>query len=155
MRESTACFIINPEKDGEVLLGFKKTGFGAGKYAGIGGKVETGETVEAAAIREVEEEIGVKIGDADLVFMGRLTFIFPSRVDWSQEVSVFIAERWLGDPKESPEMRPVWFKPGEIPYELMWSDARYWLPKILRGTKIYLTFSFEENNETIAEISIG
>eukprot|EP00850_Spirogloea_muscicola_P021343 SM000245S08182 [mRNA] locus=s245:67320:74880:+ [translate_table: standard] len=38
---------------GRVLLGRKKRGFGEGYYNGFGGKVEPGETVEGAAIREV------------------------------------------------------------------------------------------------------
>jgi len=38
-------------RQGEILLGYKKRGFGAGKWNGFGGKVETGETIEAAAKR--------------------------------------------------------------------------------------------------------
>ena len=50
------CFIV---KDGRVLLIRKKRGLGAGKINGPGGKLEPGETALAAAIREVQEEIGV------------------------------------------------------------------------------------------------
>jgi 8-oxo-dGTP pyrophosphatase MutT (NUDIX family) len=35
-----------------VLLGFKKIGFGAGKFKGFGGKVESGETILQAALCE-------------------------------------------------------------------------------------------------------
>ncbi|MEJ2212436.1 MAG: NUDIX domain-containing protein, partial [Anaerolineae bacterium] len=42
----------------QVLLGLKRVGFGAGKLTGIGGKVEPGEEVAAAAARELEEEVG-------------------------------------------------------------------------------------------------
>ena len=38
-------------RHGEILLGFKKRGFGAGKWNGFGGKVEAGETIEDAAKR--------------------------------------------------------------------------------------------------------
>ena len=39
-------------RDGDrLLLGYKKNGFGKGKWNGFGGKVKDGETVEAAAIR--------------------------------------------------------------------------------------------------------
>lgn len=40
---------------GSVLLGWKKRGFGAFRYNGFGGKVEPGETVAAAAARELLE----------------------------------------------------------------------------------------------------
>ena len=35
----------------QILLGFKKTGFGSGRWNGFGGKVESGETIEEAAKR--------------------------------------------------------------------------------------------------------
>ena len=44
-------------KDNEILLAKKKRGFGEGKYNGVGGKLEDGETPEEAMIRETEEEI--------------------------------------------------------------------------------------------------
>lgn len=37
-------------QEGRVLLGMKKRGFGMGKYNGFGGKVEPGESIEAAAL---------------------------------------------------------------------------------------------------------
>ena len=38
-------------RSGEILLGFKKRGFGAGRWNGFGGKVEPGETIEQGARR--------------------------------------------------------------------------------------------------------
>ncbi|MEQ1840701.1 MAG: NUDIX domain-containing protein, partial [Verrucomicrobiales bacterium] len=47
----------------EVLLIHKKTGLGAGKINGPGGKLEAGETALDAAIREVEEELHITARD--------------------------------------------------------------------------------------------
>ena len=44
--------IVN--QDSKVLLGMKKRGFGTGFYNGFGGKVEPGETILEAAVREVQ-----------------------------------------------------------------------------------------------------
>lgn len=65
----------NPETGAkEVLLGMKKRGFGQGKWNGFGGKVEPGETVEAAALRELEEEACLTAAGAEL--RGKITFTF-------------------------------------------------------------------------------
>lgn len=58
----------------EVLLGMKKRGFGQGKWNGFGGKVEPGETVAAAALRELQEEACLEAAGAEL--RGRITFTF-------------------------------------------------------------------------------
>ncbi len=151
----TVCFLLdNHSPERQVLLGFKKVGFGAGKYAGIGGKVEAGEKVEAAAIREVEEEIGVKILAEDLRFMGKVTFLFPSKPEWNQEVSIYLAENWLGEPGESKEMRPAWFRLDEIPYGSMWQDARLWIPRVLDGNMAQARIAFAEDNATVAEVLV-
>ncbi|MCP5842996.1 NUDIX domain-containing protein, partial [Klebsiella pneumoniae] len=46
-------------RDDELLLAMKKRGFGAGKWNGVGGKIEAGETIEDALVRECQEEINV------------------------------------------------------------------------------------------------
>ena len=49
-----------PIKENGVLLGLKKRGFGSGRWNGFGGKVEEGETIEQATLRELDEEVGIK-----------------------------------------------------------------------------------------------
>jgi 8-oxo-dGTP pyrophosphatase MutT (NUDIX family) len=49
------------KEDGMILLGMKKRGFGEGRWNGFGGKVEEGETIVEAAIREMKEESGLTV----------------------------------------------------------------------------------------------
>lgn len=58
VKEMTVGFLLRGD---EVLLGYKKRGFGVGKYSGIGGKLEKGETLDQCMIRETLEEIKVNI----------------------------------------------------------------------------------------------
>jgi len=120
----------------------KKRGFGEGRWNGVGGKVEAGESIDQAMVRETEEEIGVtptvyeKVGDIrfDEYFKGEPTLM---------HVHVFIATSWTGEPTESEEMAPKWFDLHEIPYENMWSDDPYWLPQVLKGEKISADFKLD------------
>ena len=126
------------------MLGFKKTGFGKNYLLGVGGKVESGETIEDTARREVHEEIHVILSDLHKV--GVFNFYFPHIEDesWNQQIHVFIATQWEGEPQESEEIRPEWFEQKNIPYEKMWDDAHYWLPQILTGQSIEGNFVFNE-----------
>ncbi|MBT4022611.1 8-oxo-dGTP diphosphatase [archaeon] len=131
----------------------KKTGFGKGKYLGIGGKVEEGETIEQAAIREVQEEIGVVVKNIKKV--GTLNFYFPfveKPQKWNQKVHIFITENWEGEIIESEEMKPSWFNKKELPFDSMWSDAPYWTPLILDNKKIHAEFMFNKELEIIENI---
>ena len=139
MRIATLCLLI---KGNEILLAKKKRGFGVGKWNGTGGKVEEGEEIIDAAIRETKEEIGVDIANPEKV--GVLHFRFPYKSDWDQDVHLFLAKEWQGEPKESDEMAPKWFKLNEIPYELMWDDDKHWLPIILENKKIEADFIFKK-----------
>ena len=86
MRETTLCLLMKGAPPQRVLLGLKKEGFGAGKITGFGGKIEPGETPAAAAIRELEEETGIRVTSGNLCAIGQLQFLFPSRPAWSQLV---------------------------------------------------------------------
>ena len=151
MDEKTLCFLIRGNPPQEVLLGLKKIGFGAGKFTGIGGGVENGESIEAAAIRELEEEIGIKTSIHELYPGGQLTFLFPFKPSWSQVVHVFLVRKWQGDPVESMEIKPDWWRFDTIPYVSMWDDASYWLPLVLQGKKVKATIIFKDDNETVSE----
>lgn len=135
--ETTLVFLIS---DHEVLLGYKKTGFGQGKYVGIGGKVEHGESVEEAAIREVAEEI--KVSNPVLNKVAELTFLFPDKPSWQQRVHAFICYEWEGKPQETIEIKPEWFNRQHLPLSQMWDDAKFWLSAVLQGHTLKGTFIF-------------
>ena len=133
-------------KDGRILLPQKKRGFGQGLYNGMGGKVEPGETVEQALVRECQEEIGITplnyekfgINHFDILHKGERSHLV---------VHVFIATDYIGEPQESDEMKPFWFTLDQIPFEKMWEDDPYWLPRILKGEKLECFFVFDDNNK--------
>lgn len=155
MTETTLCLLIEGTPPQRILLGMKKEGFGAGKITGFGGKMEPGETPAMAAIRELEEETGIRVTCEELEPVGQLHFLFPSRPGWNQLVHVFLSQRWLGTVQEGREMKPVWYAVGEIPFGQMWGDATYWLPRFLAGERIRGSFVFAEDNETVAKVSIS
>ena len=155
MRDATLVFLVRGKPPTELLLGMKNRGFGSGKYNGFGGKVESGETIEHAAARELKEECGVAVAVEELTRAARLGFFFPAQPDWNQVVHVFLARRWMGDPVASPEMTPAWFGVQTLPYEKMWVDDPYWLPLVLQGEYIEATFTVTDDHETIDTLSIS
>lgn len=146
LRPRTVSFLV---KGDDVLLGLKKKGFGKGYYLGIGGKVEGNESIEQAAIREIEEEVAVKV--ADLKKVAVLNFYFPHVSDesWNQQVHAFLVNKWNGELQESEEIKPEWFNKNKIPLDKMWDDARYWLPQVLKGEQVQGNYIFNESLKVI------
>lgn len=137
----TLCVI---QKDRRLLLGMKKRGFGAGVWNGFGGKVEEGETIEQAASREVQEEVGIV--PAGLKKVGLITFSFESDPK-IMEVHIFAVGDFSGEPVETEEMRPQWFDVDKIPYETMWPDDQFWLPMFLAGKSFTGEFHFDRPSD--------
>jgi len=141
----TLLFLV---KGDQILLAMKKRGFGAGKWNGVGGKLEPGESVEDALVRECQEEIGVTPTSWRAV--AELDFVQDVETDpWHMYVYAYIADKWQGEPTESEEMRPQWFNVADIPYEDMWDDDQYWVPRVLTGEVVAGEFSFDANDKMI------
>lgn len=141
MKIANLVFLI---KKGWILLAMKKRGFGEGYWNGAGGKVKEGESIEEAAVREIQEELGVRILISDLEKVA--LNLFP---DYDLEVHTYFIKKWQGEPKESEEMKPKWFKIAEIPWDQMWDDDKYWLPEVLKGKKIKGDYLFDSQKKVI------
>ncbi|TFY73245.1 hypothetical protein EWM64_g10767 [Hericium alpestre] len=109
-------------QDDKLLLGYKKRGFGVGKYNGFGGKVDPGETPDQAAVRELkasvsnryinkrlkrtQEEAGI---DAPLQHCGTFLFVMKPGPEWAFQIELYRADTYSGTLEETDEMRPQWF----------------------------------------------
>lgn len=144
-KQATLLFLV---KDKKILLAMKKRGFGVGRLNGVGGKPDGNESIKQTAIRECQEEISVT---PDIIkHVATLNFYFPKdKSDWNQQVLVYFCTKWQGEPEETEEMKPSWFEIGDIPYDDMWKDDKYWLPKVIDGNYVDAEFHFDDNDDVL------
>lgn len=130
MKLAVICYV---RKDGQVLMTHrnKKEGdYHKGKWNGLGGKFEAGESPEECARREIKEESGL-IAE-ELKFRGFITFpLFDGVEDW--HVFLFTVDKFSGSLTESPEGDLEWIPQDKI------FDLNLW-----EGDKTFLSWIFEE-----------
>ena len=151
LRNSTLVFLIKKDTGSiaDICLAMKKRGFGVGRWNGVGGKVEEGEEIEDAVVRETQEEISVT--PTELEKVAELSFYFPHNPAWDQLVHVYLALAWDGVPTESEEMNPKWFTVSDIPFSDMWPDDQFWLPTVLQGDMVRASFTFGEGDVVLKQ----
>ena len=99
MVETTLCYI---ERAGKVLLLHrtrKNEDPNHGKWIGVGGHIEPGETPEVCVLREVLEETGLKLLDC----RARGVVRFRSDVNPDEDMYLFTATAFSGDLRECDE----------------------------------------------------
>jgi len=97
---------------GRVLLARRPAGKPlAGLWELPGGKLEPGETPEAALVRECAEELGLVLAPADLE---PLTFASHGYPDFHLLMAVFRCRRWQGTPRPTEGQAIRWFAADEL-----------------------------------------
>lgn len=97
------------DDEGRVLIAQRPEGKQlAGMWEFPGGKVESGETPEAALIRELEEELGIVVKKACLA-----PFVFASHTyeDFHLLMPLYLIRRWDGEPESKEHKAIKWVRP--------------------------------------------
>ena len=136
LERATLVYLVRGES---VLLIRKLRGHGAGKVNAPGGRVEAGESVEACAIREVAEEVGIRV-DA-LALRALLRYHDPAE-GFAMAGFAFVSLDFHGTCARTAEADPFWCRADDIPYDEMWENDRVWLPRVLRGECLRADFRF-------------
>ncbi|MCR4792144.1 MAG: NUDIX domain-containing protein [Lachnospiraceae bacterium] len=130
MRRSTLCYI---EKEGKLLLLFrnkKENDPNEGKWIGIGGGIEDGETPEECVVREVREETGLTL--TAYHYHGIVKFVSESWED--EEMHLFSASGFEGELASCcDEGELSWIDKDKVMSLPMWEGDRYFLGALLQG----------------------
>jgi 8-oxo-dGTP diphosphatase len=98
--------------EGRVLLAQRPEGKSmAGLWEFPGGKIEPGETPEAALIRELQEELGI---DTWASCLAPLTFASHSYEDFHLLMPLFVCRKWQGQPRSRENQALKWVRPTDL-----------------------------------------
>jgi 8-oxo-dGTP diphosphatase len=124
MKLATLCYV---KQNGKTLMLHrvkKANDIHAGKWNGLGGKLEAGESPEQCVIREVREEAGLEIVNPR--YHGLLIFADFAGDDWF--VWVFTADEFSGDLIESSEGHLKWVPDEQVSSLNLWPSDHIFLP---------------------------
>jgi 8-oxo-dGTP diphosphatase len=137
---ATLCYV---RKDDFVLMlhRVKKTDdMHKGKWNGLGGKFEKGESPEDCVIREVSEESGLKI--INPVLKGIITFPqFDGENDWL--VFVFQSNKFTGELSASDEGILKWIKKDKLLNLNLWEGDKIFLPWVFEDKFFSAKFVYQ------------
>jgi 8-oxo-dGTP diphosphatase len=131
---STLAYILSPDREKVLLVHrtFKEGDENLGKYNGVGGKLERGETVADGMRREIREETGLEVVSMQLRGTIVWTDFGPSKADWL--AFVFLVDAFSGEPfTASDEGRLSWEPVRTLDALPMWKGDRLFLPFVFDG----------------------
>jgi 8-oxo-dGTP diphosphatase len=100
------------DADGRVLLAERPEGKHlAGMWEFPGGKVQPGETPEAALIRELDEELGISTHESCLA---PFTFASHSYENFHLLMPLYVCRKWQGIVSSREGQRLKWVRPAQL-----------------------------------------
>jgi len=128
MRETSLCYI---EHNGKVLLlhrNKKANDPNEGKWIGIGGKFEEGESPEECMKREVLEETGLTAGKYQ--YRGIVTFV--SDIDGTEYMHLFTVQKFAGEVRECAEGELAWIDWSKFVELPQWEGDKIFISLIMK-----------------------
>ncbi|MFD3158322.1 NUDIX domain-containing protein [Haloimpatiens sp. FM7330] len=148
MKLGTLCYIQDKNNDKTLLLHRvkKQNDMHEGKWVGVGGKLEQGETPEECIIREVKEETGLTINKPKL--RGVMTFPkFNDNEDWY--VFLFTSNKYEGELIESDEGNLKWIDNSKVLDMPSWEGDRIFIKWLFENKEFFSAKFIYENGNLI------
>lgn len=149
MKETTLCYL---ERGDEVLLLHrtkKPSDPNEGKWIGVGGKLERGETPEECMRREIEEETGLRA--TEYAYRGIVDFFSDQ---WpSERMHLFTVTGWEGTLRECDEGVLQWIPKGTMDSLPMWEGDRVFL-RLLRENAPFFRLRLVYEGEALVSTEV-
>ncbi len=152
MKNTTLCYIEN--HNGDYLMLYrnkKKNDPNAGKWIGIGGKFEDGESPDECLLREVCEETGLTLLSWEL--RGIVTFVSD---EWETEyMFLYTSDDWSGKLSVCDEGQLAWKQKSEIDSLSMWEGDKIFL-RLLQDERDFFSLKLSyEGQKLISAVLNG
>ena len=148
MKKTTLCYI---EKDNKYLMLYrnkKENDINKGKWIGIGGKFEMGETPTECMLREVKEETGLTPTD----FKQRGIVNFYSQIHEDEQMHLFSIYEYSGEITQCDEGELKWIDKEELYNLTLWEGDGIFLKLISEKETGFFNLSlYYDNNDNLSE----
>lgn len=152
MKLATLCYVKDLKNNKTLMLyrNKKENDYHEGKWNGLGGKFEKGETPEECAIRELKEEAGLTIKNPTL--KGVITFPdFDGVDDWY--VFLFTITDYSGDLIDSPEGKLEWILNKELTSLNLWDGDKIFIEWLNQDK--FFSAKFNYNNGKFVDYEVS
>ncbi len=149
MKLTTLCYL---ERDGQYLMLHrvkKQQDVNAGKWIGVGGHFEPGESPEECLCREVYEETGLRL--THWRFRGIITFRTDGYPD--EYICLYTADGWEGQPHACDEGVLRWVPIAEVDTLNLWPGDRIFL-RLLRQDAPFFSLKLCYQGDTLLEAKL-
>lgn len=130
MKQSTCGYLQHNGCWLMMLRDRKENDVNHGKWIGVGGKTEAGETPRQCMCREIREETGIVIPENHLLFRGTLLFHYA---DEEEKIWIYTAETADTGIADCREGTLRWIPENEIFSLELWEGDRIFLRRLLSG----------------------
>ncbi|HSD62832.1 MAG TPA: 8-oxo-dGTP diphosphatase [Ignavibacteriaceae bacterium] len=142
MKLATLCYVMDKNNNSTLMIHRikKENDYHEGKWNGLGGKFEAGESPEECAIREIKEESGLLV--KSLRMRGFITFPdFDGVDDWY--VFIFTADDYKGTLIDSPEGKLEWIPNKKVTGLNLWEGDKIFLEWLYQDKFFSAKFNYE------------
>ena len=136
------------EKDNQYLMLYrnkKKNDMNQGKWLGVGGHIEEGETPFQAVVREVKEETGLTLKSAE--YRAIINFVND---DYVEIIYQYTSSDFTGEVIDCNEGELKWFPKDEVMSLPMWEGDKYFLDPLIKNEPFFEITIVYQNNKLVS-----